>query len=145
MGLSTIMDIASSGMNAQTIRLNTSASNMANANVIAGNETDAYHARMPVFVSVEVSKKGSFSNNFKKEVAIGVDVTEIIQSSMPIEREFRPNHKLADNNGYIYHSNVNPIEEMTTVMEASREYQKNVQLMLTAKQMLEESLRLLDV
>lgn len=144
MTLSTIMNIAATGMNAQTIRMNTAASNMANKNVIGSSEAGAYHARMPVFVAVELDKNG-FSNKYKKSIEVGVDVTDIIQSNAPIQKEYSPNHELADENGYIYHSNVNTVEEMTNTLEASRDYQKNVQLMITAKQMLEESLRLLDV
>ena len=133
MPLFSIFDVAGSGMTAQSIRLNTTASNLANAENISSNPDDAYHARQPVFTTV--------MDNLTNNVA-GVRVSKIVESSVPPRKEYAPNNPLADEQGYVYMPNVNSIEEMANMISASRSYQNNVEIMNTAKQMLLTTLRL---
>ena len=135
MGLYNIFDIAGTGMSAQTIRLNTVASNMANANNVVTNKEDAYQAKMPVFATV----MNDVAN--KQEVA-GVRVLGIEQSTREATRLYDPGNPLANEQGYVFQSNVNSIEEMANMISASRSYQNNVEVMNTAKQLLQATLKL---
>ena len=133
MPLLSIFDVSGSGMSAQSIRLNTTASNLANAENISGNPQEVYKARQPVFATV----MDNYSNK-----AAGVRVTNIVESQAPPQKEYAPNNPLADDQGYVYKPNVNSIEEMANMISASRSYQNNVEIMKTAKQMLLTTLRL---
>jgi len=133
MPLLNIFDVSGSGMNAQSIRLNTTASNLANAENISSNPEQVYRARQPVFATM----MDNFSGNVE-----GVKVTQIIESKAPPRKEYAPNNPLADEQGYVYMPNINAIEEMTNMISASRSYQNNVEIMKTAKQMLLTTLRL---
>ncbi len=134
MGLFNIFDVAGSGMSAQTVRLNTVASNMANAEVVSGTEAGAYHARQPVFSAV----MQAMGNN----AAVPVEVTGVVESQAPVNKQYSPAHPQADKDGYIYMSNVNMVEEMANMISASRSYQGNVEAANTSKQLLIETLRL---
>ena len=133
MPLLSIFDVSGSGMSAQSIRLNTTASNLANAENISGNPQEVYKARQPVFATV--------IDNYSNKAA-GVRVTNIVESQAPPQKEYAPNNPLADDQGYVYKPNVNSIEEMANMISASRSYQNNVEIMKTAKQMLLTTLRL---
>ncbi len=135
MSLFKVFDIAGSALSAQTVRLNTTASNMANADTVSGSEETAYRARHPVFATVLKAASGG------SEVA-GVRVAGIVEDAAPIEKRYRPGHPLADENGYVYTTNVNVVEEMVNMISASRNYQNNVELMNTSKQLLLATLRL---
>jgi len=135
MGLYNVFDIAGSGMSAQTIRLNTVASNMANANNVTTNKEDAYRAKMPVFSTVMHDVQN------KRESA-GVQVLGIEESTKEATRLYDPGNPLANKQGYVYQSNVNAIEEMANMISASRSYQNNVEIMNTAKQLLQATLKL---
>jgi len=135
MSLFKVFDIAGSALSAQTVRLNTTASNMANADTVSGSEETAYRARHPVFATVLKAAAGG------AEVA-GVRVTGIVEDAAPIQKRYQPGHPLADENGYVYTSNVNVVEEMVNMISASRNYQNNVELMNTSKQLLLATLRL---
>lgn len=135
MGLFSIFDVAGSAMSAQTVRLNTVASNMANADVVSGTEADAYHARQPVFSAVMKAISGN-------PAAVPVEIKGIVESDAPINKQYSPEHPDADKDGYIYMSNVNMIEEMANMISASRSYQSNVEVANTSKQLLLETLRL---
>lgn len=135
MGLFNVFNIAGSGMSAQTVRLNTVASNMANAEVVSGSEETAYHARQPVFSAV---MRAMGNNN----ASVPVEVTEVIESQAPVNKQYSPAHPQADEDGYIYTSNVNMIEEMANMISASRSYQSNVEVANTSKQLLLDTLRL---
>lgn len=135
MGLFNIFDIAGSAMSAQTVRLNTVASNMANADVVSGNEADAYHARQPVFAAV-MNEMG------KSSASVPVQITGIVESDAPVNKEYSPAHPQADADGYIYMSNVNMVEEMANMISASRSYQSNVEVANTSKQLLLDTLSL---
>lgn len=135
MGLYNVFNVSGSAMSAQSVRLNTVASNLANADVISGSEKDIYRSRQPVFSAVLESASGNQSS-------IPVRVSGIVESKAIARQEYQPDHPLADEQGYVYRSNVNTIEEMTNMMAASRSYQNNVEVFNTSKQLLLKTLSL---
>ena len=144
MSLTNIFDIAGSGMNAQSMRLNTTASNIANAEAASSSIDQVYRARHPVFSTLHRSMlDGSFSNfeSHGDDVA-GVKVDGIIESDAPLQPRYEPHHPQADENGYVFYPNVNVVEEMTNMISASRSYQVNVDVMNSAKQMVQRVLTL---
>jgi flagellar basal-body rod protein FlgC len=136
MSLFNIFDVAGSGMSAQSVRLNTVASNLSNADNVSSTKAGAYRAKEPVFAAIYGAVKGDGSD------INGVRVTSIKESSAPVQARYMPGNPLADANGYVYGSNVNPIEEMVNMISASRSYQNNVEVMNTSKQMLLRTLTL---
>ena len=143
MGLNTIFDIAGSGMNAQSVRLNTTASNIANADAAASSVDEVYKGRHPVFKATYAAMLGSpnFEPGGKPESA-GVNVAGIVESEAPLQMRYEPNHPLADEEGYVYYPNVNVVEEMANMISASRSFQVNVEIMNNAKQMVQRVLTL---
>ena len=137
MSLFRILDIAGSAMSAQSVRLNATASNLANAESVSSSAETTYRARRPVFASALADVMQG-----EKEGSVGVEVKGVLESQAPLLREFNPTHPMADKDGFIYRSNVNQVEEMADMMSASRSYQTNVQVADTAKQMLLQTLRL---
>lgn len=133
MSLFNVFDIAGSAMSAQSVRLNTTASNLANAESVSGSEAEAYRARHPVFTTFQ---------NALDESAAGVKVSGIVENPAPARREYSPDHPLADEQGYVYMPNVNVVEEMANMISASRSYQNNVEMVNTSKQMLLNVLQL---
>lgn len=127
-----IFDISGSGMNAQMVRLNTTSSNLANSENVSGSESEAYRSRHPVFRQVFDQQTGMSS----------VEVSGIYQSKEPIIKEYSPGNPLADKLGYIYRTNVNPIEEMANMLSASRAYQNNVEALNTARQLMLKTIQL---
>ena len=136
MSIFSIFDIAGSGMNAQSVRLNIVASNLANVESAASSPAQAYRARNPVFATM---MKEQFGDD---PAAVGVKVTKVIQSQAPIGQRYAPDNPLADKDGYIYLSNVNAMEEMANMISASRSYQQNVEVIETAKQLYMRTLML---
>lgn len=134
MDLNNVMDIAGTAMSAQSVRLNTTASNLANADSISSSIDQTYKARHPVFAAIQQA--------LQREGVGGVQVKGIVESSAPIRPRYQPDHPLADADGYIYQPNVNLVEEMANMISASRSYQTNVQVANTAKQMLARTLQL---
>jgi flagellar basal-body rod protein FlgC len=131
-----IFDIAGSGMNAQSVRLNLVASNIANANSVSSSLDTVYKSRQPVFASelkniLDGQKLGS-----------SVNVLGVVESQEPAVMEYAPSHPMADKDGYIYKPNVNTIEEMANMMSASRSYQNNVEVLNTAKELILQTLRM---
>ena len=136
MSLFNVFDITASGMSAQSMRLNTTASNIANADSVSSSVDEAYRARHPVFAAaMQKAADGQEAN-------VGVQVLGIVESDKPLNIEYAPEHPMADKNGNIYKPNVNVIEEMTNMISASRSYQTNVQLAESAKNMLNKTLQL---
>ncbi len=135
MSLLNVFNISGSAMNAQSVRLNVTASNMANADAISSSIDQTYKARHPVFETV--LEDLSFDNTGP---AGGVRVAGIVESQVPASQEYQPGNPLADEEGYIYRPNVNIIEEMANMIAASRNYQTNVEMVNTSKQMLTETL-----
>lgn len=134
MSLFNIFTISGSGMSAQSLRLNTTASNIANANSVASSETETYRTRHLVFES-ELSTLMSTNKQLT-----GVKVSQLIESDAPLLKEFSPKHPLADKDGYIYKPDVNVMEQMADMISASRSYQLNVQVTEAAKSMLQQTL-----
>jgi len=121
-----IFDIAGSALSAQSLRLNTVASNLANADAVSGDPNNIYKQRLPVFkASVDAGSPD----------AAGVQVLGVVESQAPAERRYDPGHPLADAQGYVYAPNVNAVEEMVNLISASRAYQGNVEVLNTAKEL----------
>ena len=136
MGLLNVFDIAGSGMSAQSVRLNTVSSNMANANNVSGDKDGVYKAKNPVFSTV------MFNLQHGTPESAGVRVVDIKESTRPAIQRYEPNNSLANEDGYIFQSNVNVIEEMTNMISSSRSYQNNVEVLNTAKQLMQATLKL---
>ncbi|ADE15413.1 flagellar basal-body rod protein FlgC [Nitrosococcus halophilus Nc 4] len=135
MSLFNIIDISGTAMSAQTLRLNTTASNLANADSVSSSVNQTYRARHPVFATV--------LNDFNQEEATGgVQVLGVVESKAPLQQEYAPDHPMANEAGYIFHPNVNPIEEMANMISASRSYQNSVEVANTSKQLLLRTLQL---
>ena len=136
MALFNVFNIAGSGMNAESVRLNLTASNLANAQTASSSDATAYKSREPVFATVMNNALGGGESNGSVRVA------GVIQSQAPARREYAPNNPQADANGYVYMPNVNVIEEMANMISASRSYQNNVEVLNTSKQLLLSTLSL---
>lgn len=133
-----IAQIAGSAMAAQTVRLNTVASNLANADAAAGTEADAYHARKPVFATVmSDSAEGSPAGG-------AVQVLDVVQSTEPLRKVYEPGNPVANSDGMVFYPNVNPVAEMTDMMSASRAFQTNVEVLGRVNAMQQSVLKLGD-
>lgn len=139
MALTGIFDIAGSGMNAQSVRLNTTASNIANAETASSSSDEVYRGRHPVFSTLYHNMT---SQGFESPESVGVKVDGIVESQAPLQPRYEPHHPKADDNGYVYYPNVNVVEEMTNMISASRSFQVNVEMMNSAKQMVQRVLTL---
>lgn len=142
MSLSNIFDIAGSGMSAQSVRLNSTASNLANAETPAGSEADAFKARYPLFSAVQAEASMRFGESAATQTQNGVQVNGIVESEKPVQLRYEPEHPLADEEGYVYYPNVNVVEEMTNMISASRSFQANVDVMNATKTMMQRVLSL---
>jgi flagellar basal-body rod protein FlgC len=129
-----VFDIAGSGMAAQTVRLNTVASNLANANSVSGDPKDVYRARHPIF---QAQRDGGTDQS-----GAAVSVLGITESEAPPLSRYEPGNPLADANGYVYAPNVSVVEEMVDMISAARSYQSNVEVINTSKELLLATLRL---
>ncbi|KGT89697.1 flagellar basal body rod protein FlgC [Enterobacter cancerogenus] len=132
MALFSVFDIAGSAMAAQSQRLNVSASNMANADSVAGPDQQPYRARQVLF-RVDAAPGSDIG---------GVRVSEVVESSAPERLEYQPGHPLADPQGYVRMPNVNVVHEMVNTLSASRSYQANVEVMNSAKALMQKTLTL---
>ena len=130
-GPMSVFDIAGRAMSAQLVRLNTTASNLANAGAVAGSRAGAYRALRPVFSVVE-GGPGMAT----------VRVDQVVQAPIEPTRRHDPNHPLADANGDVWEAGVDSTAELIDVVEASRQYQNNVQVLQTAKTLTLDTLRL---
>lgn len=135
MSLSQIFNTAGTGMNAQSVRLNTTASNIANAEAANSSSDKVYRGRHPVFASLQ-------SSFLQGRESVGVKVMGIVESDAPLQPRYEPHHPKADEKGYVYYPNVNVVEEMTNMISASRSFQVNVDVMNAAKQMIQRVLTL---
>jgi flagellar basal-body rod protein FlgC len=135
MGLFNTFDVAGSALSAQSLRLNLTASNLANMNNVAGSADEVYRARHAVFRSAEPT----FADRL---AAVGVRVLGVVESRAPAIERFDPGHPEADENGLVYAANVNAVEEMANMLSASRSYQSNLEVINTAKQLLLRTLSL---
>ena len=135
MSMFQIFNVSGSAVSAQSQRLNAVASNLANADTVAGPDGQAYKARQVVFPTALMGA-GNDSGN------AGVRVTNITEDQTPGRRVHDPKHPQADAEGYVTYSNVNPVEEMVNMILASRSYQNNVEVMNTAKSLLLKTLQI---
>lgn len=194
MSLMNAIDVAGTGMNAQQLRLNTTASNLANAETVAGSPDEAYRARQPVFAAALHQAQGghpqqggpqpdgappwaerqgpvAFQAQYFQNAAhdpstpppfggagpdfafndpwagspspsVPVFMPGIVESDAEPEAIHKPHHPMADENGFVYRSNVNSVEEMTNMISASRSFQNNVEVMNTSRDLMLETLRL---
>jgi len=132
MSMFSIFNVSGSAISSQSQRLNVVASNLANADAVAGPDGQGYKARQVVFETVPMGSDAS----------AGVRVSGITESNQPLHRVHNPNHPMADADGYVTQSNVNPVEEMVNMISASRSFQNNVEVMNTAKTLLLKTLQL---
>ena len=137
MSLFNIFDIAGSGLSAQNTRLNTVASNLANAESISSTPEGAYKSKQPIF---SATLQGQL-NSPNSSASVGVHTVGIVESEAENVAQYQPGNPLADEEGYIYLSNVNVIEEMTNMMSASNSYQSNIEVLNTSKELLLQTLR----
>ena len=135
MSMFQIFHVAGSAVSAQSQRLNVVASNLANADTVAGPDGQAYKARQVVF-QTQLMGAGNDGGN------AGVRVTNISEDQTPGRRIHDPKHPQADADGYVTYSNVNTVEEMVNMISASRSYQNNIEVMSTAKSLLLKTLQL---
>ncbi|AYN94990.1 flagellar basal body rod protein FlgC [Pseudomonas sp. LTJR-52] len=145
MSLSNVFNIAGTGMSAQTTRLNTIASNIANAETVSSSVDETYRARHPVFATMlNQAQSGGSASLFDEqgEAGTGVQVLGIVEDQSNLEARYEPNHPAADKDGYVYYPNVNVVEEMADMISASRAFQTNADIMNTAKQMMQKVLTL---
>ncbi len=125
-----IFDIAGSAMRAQNLRLNATASNLANANSVASTEEEAYRARHPVFAAMLQDEIG------------GVETRGVVESAREVNSRYEPGNPMANEEGYVFGSNVDSVEEMANMMSASRSYQSNVELLGTVRQLMLQTLKM---
>jgi flagellar basal-body rod protein FlgC len=138
MSMFSIFNVAGSGMAAQSTRLNTVASNLANADSVASSPEAAYRSREPLFATIR-SQQGTGDASATGE---GVQVLGVTESQAAIPSRYEPGNPLADADGYVYASNVNPVDELVNMISASRSYQNNVEVMNSARQLLQKTLDL---
>jgi flagellar basal-body rod protein FlgC len=132
MSMLSIFNVAGSAVSAQSQRLNVVASNLANADTVAGPDGQSYKARQVVFQTTPMGDVG----------AAGVTVSTVTEDQTAGRRVHDPKHPGADADGYVTYSNVNPVEEMVNMISASRSYQNNVEVMNTAKSLLLKTLQM---
>lgn len=145
MSLMNIFDIAGSGMSAQSVRLNTTSSNIANAESVSSNVNETYRAREPIFAAQLQSQMNQSPFDFSANqlnAGGGVSVQGIVESDAPLQMRYEPGHPNADKDGYVAYPNVNVVEEMANMISASRAFQTNVDVMNSAKQMMQHVLSL---
>ena len=139
MSMLRIFDVAGSAVSAQSQRLNVVASNLANADTVAGPDGQAYKARQVVFQTVLM---GQGDGGGVDPASAGVRVSTVSESQAPGRRVHDPKHPAADADGYVTYSNVSPVEEMVNMISASRSYQNSIEVMTTAKNLLLKTLQM---
>lgn len=143
MALFSVFDIAASGMNAQSVRLNTVASNLANADSAAASEADAYKAKKPIFSTMLMQQQqGYFESKGNGQASAKVNIDAVTESMAPSPMRYEPNHPMANADGNVFYSNVDTVEEMADMMSATRAYQSNVELFSASKSLMIKTLQL---
>ncbi|MDA9091323.1 flagellar basal body rod protein FlgC [Porticoccaceae bacterium] len=138
MSLNNIFGIAGTALNAQMVRMNATASNMANSGTIASSEADAFKAKRPVFETLlnqQMTTQGA-------QFVGGVRVSGMVDDNTPNQKLHDPGNPKADKDGFVYVSNVNEVTEMVDMMGAARSYQNNVEVVNTARELM---MRTLDI
>ena len=136
MSLFNVFKIAGSAVQAQSQRLNVVASNLANAESVAGPDGQPYKAR---HVMCQAQAQGNLPADAQTP---GVRVSQVLEDAGPLRKVYDPKHPLADEQGYVSMPNVNPVDEMVDMISASRSYQSNIEVMNTAKSLLQKTLQL---
>jgi len=131
MSMLDVFKIAGSALNAQSVRMNTTASNMANADSVVGPDGESYKAKQVVFAAKPVDGTAH---------SIGVQVKEVVESAAPMRMVYEPSNPAANEEGYVEMPNVNVVEEMTNMISASRSYQANAEVMNTARTLIQRTL-----
>ena len=135
MSLFNVFDVAGSAMNAQSVRMNVTASNLANAGSVSGDPSQVYRAKQPIF--------STFSTSLADQSGVsGVRLDGVVESSAPLQLLYQPDHPEADADGNVYATNVNTVEEMVNMISASRSYKNNVEMINTTKDLLLQTLSL---
>jgi len=135
MSLFKVFDVAGSAMNAQSVRMNVTASNLANAGSVSGDPDKVYRARQPVF--------STFSESLANQSGVsGVRLDGVVESSAPLLKIYQPDNPEADADGNVYATNVNTVEEMVNMISASRSYKNNIEMINTTKELLVQTLSL---
>jgi flagellar basal-body rod protein FlgC len=142
MAMFDIFNIAGSGMSAESVRLNTVASNLANADSVSGSPATVYQARYPVFQAVQGALAAAGVPASTPGADAAVAVSGIVESTAPGTARYEPGNPLADAKGYVYTSNVNVVEQMADMISASRSYQNDAQVLDTSKQLMLDTLKL---
>ena len=137
MSLFNVMDIAATGMHAEGVRLNTTASNVANANSVSSSYGETYKARHAVFAA-ELRN----ASDTHQPSGASVKVLGVVESQKPLQIEYSPNHPMANAEGYIYKPNVNVVESMADMISASKAYETNVQVADTTKRIFRRVMQL---
>lgn len=139
--LDKILTNAASGMSAESIRLNTIASNLANANSMGSSDEATYHAKHAIFSEVTSPINGLSAS---EQPIGGVRVTDVKNSEKPLQKRYQPDNPMANSDGFVYVTDVNPLEEMTNMIEASRSYQADVDIMNTTKGLILQTINVLN-
>ena len=139
-----IFNIAGSGMSAESVRLNTVASNLANADSVSSSPGSAYKARYPVFQAVQAALNPGQSPAMQGADA-SVSVDGIVQSTAPPTARYEPGNPMADSQGYVFSSNVNVVQQMVDMISASRSYQNDAQVLNTSKTLAVDTLKLAQI
>lgn len=149
MALFNIFDISGTGLSAQTVRLNATASNIANAETASSSIEQTYRGRHPVFSVIQAEQMRTYQNNGhfnlhdeENDPGHGVQILGVMESEAPLQPRYEPEHPLANEEGYVYYPNINVVEEMANMISASRSYQVNVEVMNNAKSMMQRVLQL---
>ena len=130
-----IFDIAGSGMAAESVRLNTVASNIANANSVASSADKVYKPRQVVFEEVRRQTR-------EVEAASAVRVKDVVEADVEALMRYEPGNPVPDTNGYVYAPNISAVDQMVDMIAASRSYQNNIEVMNTSRELMLATLRL---
>lgn len=138
MSLLNVFDVSGSALAAQSVRLNTTASNIANAESVAENPEQTYRARHPVFAQALDRQLGPAGQ--QAAASSGVQILGIVESDAPLDYRYEPDHPFANEEGFVAYPNVSVVEEMANMISASRSFELNVEVMNTARTLAERVL-----
>lgn len=137
-----VMNVMGSALSAESTRMSITASNLANANSMGSSEENTYHSKHPVFQEVQQQVAGLPSGD---QPIGGVRVVDIMKSQKPLQWHYDPDNPLADDEGHVYKTDVDPIAEMTDMIESSKNYNADVEVMNTTKNLLLKTIRAMNI
>ena len=144
MGAFSAMDIAATGMTAQQTRIDIISQNIANANSTRANDGDVYRRKTVVMAEKRMTAFGNVLETCMGQANSGVKITSIATDMSDLKMVYDPDHPDADENGYVSYPNVNTVQEMTDMIDASRSYEANVTAFEAAKAMAQKGLELMQ-